>query len=53
MIESPTWNWENNEVIGLLEKVMTIEPDEIILDLGVNNSVIIGFVRDTYARIYG
>lgn len=52
MIESPTWNWENPEVRDLLEKVMTIEPDEIMLDLRVNNATIIEFARDTYTRIY-
>jgi hypothetical protein len=53
VIESPSWNWENPEVKSLLNKVMTIAPDEILQDLGVNNAAIIEFVRDTYARIYG
>ena len=53
MIESPSWNWENPQVSGLLAKVMAIDPDEIIQDLSINNTVIVGFARDTYSRIYG
>ena len=53
VIQSPTWNWENPEVRDLLVKIMTIEPDEIMRDLGVHNATIIEFARDTYERIYG
>ncbi|WP_260926708.1 hypothetical protein [Novosphingobium sp. 9] len=53
MIQSPSWNWENPEVSGLLTKVMTIDTNEIIQDLDANAATIIGFARDTYKRIYG
>lgn len=53
VIENPTWNWKHEEVSSLLSKVMKIEPDEIMAELRAENSVIIAFVRDSYARIYG
>ena len=53
MIDNPSWNWENPQVSSLLEKVMAIDPDEIIQDISSNNAIIIGFARDTYSRIYG
>ena len=52
IIVSPAWHWENPEVRSLLEKVMTIDPDEMHADIGVQNVALIEFARDTYERIY-
>lgn len=52
-IGSPTWNWENPEVLNHLKDLMTIDPDEIRKSLRESNIVIINFFRETYKRTYG
>lgn len=53
IIESPTWNWEHPEVRGLLTKVMAIEPEGIRNNISENNTAVLTFTSETYARIYG
>ncbi|MBA4160494.1 MAG: hypothetical protein C0515_00070 [Novosphingobium sp.] len=44
----PHWYWENPEVKGLLQKVLTIEPDEIRDGIAKSNSELISFAQTTY-----
>lgn len=53
IIGSPTWNWENPEVLKHLKNVMAINPDEIRKSIQENNIALIKFASDTYKRIYG
>jgi hypothetical protein len=51
-IASSTWNWENPEVLGWLEKVMTIEQEDLQTHLTVHNVAILEFAARTYERTY-
>lgn len=53
VIGSPSWNWENPEVLKHLKDVMAIDPNEIRKSVQENNVAIIEFASDTYERIYG
>lgn len=53
LIGSRTWNWENQEVLKLLKKMMAIDPDEIQKSIQENNALLIEFAQDTYKQIYG
>jgi len=53
MIGSPTWNWENPEVLQHLKDVMAIDPNEIRKSVQDNNVAIIEFASGAYKRIYG
>ncbi|WP_428826768.1 hypothetical protein ACLIKD_00765 [Azonexus sp. IMCC34842] len=53
VIRSPTWNWENPEVLNLLKQVMAIDPEEIRKSLQKNNIALLEFAGETYMRIYG
>lgn len=53
VIRSPTWNWENPEILDLLKRVMTIDPEEIRKSLKENNIALLEFSGATYTRIYG
>ncbi|MGB4065316.1 MAG: hypothetical protein WBK19_15940 [Azonexus sp.] len=53
VIRSPTWNWENPEVLDLLKRVMAIDPKEIRKSLQENNVALLEFTGTTYIRIYG
>ncbi len=52
IIESPTWNWDNPEVRGLLTKVMAIEPEDIRKSLSENETAFVKFASAAYERIY-
>ena len=52
IIRSPTWNWENPEVLRLLKNMMNINPNDIRENIKKNNIVILEFSRDTYKRLY-
>lgn len=52
VIRSPTWNWENPEVLALLKGAMAIDPDEIKKSLQKNNIALLEFTGETYQRIY-
>lgn len=51
-IASPSWNWENQEVTSLLERLMEINADDIRTSLAEENVRLIEFVAETYGRIY-
>lgn len=53
VIGSPSWNWENPQVVKHLKDVMAIDADEIRKSVQENNVAIIEFASDTYKRIYG
>lgn len=53
VIRSPTWNWENEEVLKRLKGVLAIDPDEIRASLQENNVALLEFAGETYQRIYG
>jgi hypothetical protein len=53
VIGSPTWNWDNPEVLGVLKDAMAIDPDEMSKSIEANNVALLEFVRKTYERIYG
>lgn len=53
VIGSPTWNWDNPQVLRLLKDVMAIDPIEIRKTTKANNVVLLEFSRKTYQRIYG
>lgn len=53
VIRSPTWNWENQEVLKRLNDVMAIDPDEIRKSIRENNVALLEFAGETYKRIYG
>ncbi|WP_186159961.1 hypothetical protein [Burkholderia gladioli] len=53
VIGSPTWNWENIEVLRLLKDIMAIDLADISKSIEENNVAIIEFARKTYTRIYG
>jgi hypothetical protein len=53
VIGSPTWNWENPEVLRHLKDVMAIDPNEIRKSVQDNNVAVIEFASDAYKRIYG
>jgi len=53
LIGSPTWNWDNPEVLGHLKDVMAIDPNEIRKSVQENNVAIIEFASHTYKRLYG
>lgn len=53
VIGSPTWNWDNPEVLRLLKDVITIDSDEMSKSSEANNVVLLEFARETYQRIYG
>lgn len=52
-IGSPTWNWENPEVLKHLMDMMAIDPDDIRKSLKENNVAVLEFASKTYNRIYG
>lgn len=53
VIGSPTWNWENPEVLKHLKDVMAIDPDEIRKGVQDSNVALLEFSSETYRRIYG
>lgn len=53
VIGSPSWNWENPEILKCLKDVMAIDPNEVYKSVQENNVAIIEFARDTYKQIYG
>ena len=53
VIGSPTWNWENPEILKLLANMMAINPHEIRDSIRDNNVIILEFSRNVYKRIYG
>lgn len=53
VIRSPTWNWENPDVLNLLKRVMAVDPDEIRKSIQENNIALLEFSSETYKRIYG
>lgn len=53
VLGSPTWNWENPEVLRLLKSVMEIQPDDVRRTLSDNNVAIIQFATEAYKRLYG
>lgn len=53
MIRSPTWNWNNPEVLQLLQNFMAVDPDAMRKSVRDNNVAIIDFAGGTYKRIYG
>ena len=53
VIGSPTWNWENPEVLRLLKDVMAIDPNQMRESVQENNVTLLEFVTETYSRIYG
>lgn len=53
IIESPSWNWANDQVRSLLEKVMIIDPGAIRTDLGTQSVAVIEFAREAYEHLYG
>lgn len=52
VIGSPTWNWENPEVLKHLKDVMDIDPEEIRESARKNNVALLEFYSVTYKRIY-
>lgn len=52
-IASPSWNWENPEVLSHLRNLMAIKADDILKSFAEDNVAIIEFVVETYGRIYG
>ena len=53
VIGSPTWNWENQEVLEHLKNVMTIDQEEIRNSIKEKNIALLEFAKETYSRIYG
>lgn len=53
VIRSPTWNWNNPEVLQHLKGVMAIDPDEMRKCAQDNNIALIEFASAAYERIYG
>jgi hypothetical protein len=51
-IGSPSWNWENPEVLSHLRNLMAINADEIRKSIAEENVRLIEFVAETYGRIY-
>jgi hypothetical protein len=49
---SPSWNWENPEVLSLLERIVAINADDIRKSFADDNVRLIEFVAETYGRIY-
>ncbi len=53
VIGSPTWNWENPEVLKHLKDMMAIDPDAMSKSIQENNIALLEFAGETYRRIYG
>lgn len=53
MLGSPTLNWANPQVLKVLEKVISIQPDDVRKSLAENNVALIKFATETYKKIYG
>jgi len=53
VIGSPTWNWENPEVLKHLKVMMAVDPDAMGKSIQENNIALLEFARETYRRIYG
>jgi hypothetical protein len=51
-IGSPSWPWENPEVLSRLKKFTAINTDDIRKTIETDNVAIIEFVAETYGRIY-
>lgn len=52
VIGSPTWNWENPDVLKHLKDVMAICPDEIRKKIQESNVALLEFSSETYQQIY-
>jgi hypothetical protein len=53
VIGSPSSNFENPRIQSLLKDTMRIKKDDVQSHLAENNSELIKFVQDAYARLYG
>jgi hypothetical protein len=49
---SPSWNWENPEVLRHLNDLMAIDPDDMRGNIKENNITLLQFVCEAYQRIY-
>jgi hypothetical protein len=52
-IRSPTWNWENPEIIAHLKPIIAIDPTEMQKLIDDNTKAFHMFLRVAYAQIYG
>jgi hypothetical protein len=52
-IRYPSWYWQNEEVLGQLRKLITIDPEDIQARLQSCHAAIITYVGEIYGRIYG
>jgi len=52
-IRHPSWYWQNEEVLGQLRKLMTIDPEDIQARLQSCHAAIITYVAEIYGGIYG
>jgi hypothetical protein len=53
VIGSPTWNWDNPEVLQHLKDMMAIDPNDMRKRIQENNVALLEFAGETYRRIYG
>lgn len=53
IIASPSWNWDNPEVMGRLKSEIALDPKELHKYVHDSNVAIVEFVRDNYIKIYG
>jgi hypothetical protein len=51
-ISNTTLYWQNDKIIGVLKKMMDIEPDDMRKQFGINNSEVITYVGETYGHLY-
>lgn len=53
VVGSPSWNWENPEVLKLLNDVLKIDSIDIRTSIVSSNVAIIEFSRNIYKQLYG
>ena len=53
IIGSPNWNWENPDVLKVLDNAILLSANEVRDQLTSNNTAVLAFAAKTYRRLYG
>lgn len=52
VIQSSSWNWENDNILGHLKEIMAIDPNEMRKSIQEGNIIVIEFAKEVHSNIY-